>query len=179
MERKSLKTERMEMSYLYAGEEGKPRLVLVHGNTSSSLFFVEIIEKLEDRYEIIAPDLRCFGESEAVPIDATRGLKDHSDDLYALLQALGWEKFFLLGWSMGGGVVMEYAIAHPEQVEGLILEAPLWDRRDLRSRRQKAGTAWDRNGCRRNHPGKNGLAYRSGQGRRSRTAFRELYISRV
>jgi pimeloyl-ACP methyl ester carboxylesterase len=36
-------------------------------------------------------------------VDATRGLRDYSDDLYATLPARGVSNAHLVGWSMGGG----------------------------------------------------------------------------
>ena len=44
------------------------------------------------RYRLIAPDMRGFGDTERVPIDATRGLRDWADDTAALLRALGIER---------------------------------------------------------------------------------------
>src|SRR4028118_888822 len=60
----------------------------------------------------IAPDLRGFGGSETKPLDATRGLGDFSDDLYALASASGLRDrmVHLVGWSMGGMVAMGYVM---------------------------------------------------------------------
>ena len=83
------------------------------------------MERLADDFEMLAPDFRCFGHSSALPIDATRGMRDFSDDIAEFLHAVGWDRFHLFGWSMGGGVAMQYAIDHPRQVQSLILQAPL------------------------------------------------------
>ena len=49
---------------------------------------------------MIAPDMRCFGDSEPAPLDATRGLADWADDMFALVRALGIdEPPHLVGWS--------------------------------------------------------------------------------
>ncbi len=114
-----------KMAYRYAGTEGKPRLVLIHGNVSSGAFYEDIMERMKDDLEMIAPDLRCFGDSTPAPIDATRGLRDFSDDIDELVNTLGWDKFALLGWSMGGGAAMQYALDHNDKLTALILEAPL------------------------------------------------------
>ncbi|WP_029144734.1 alpha/beta fold hydrolase [Microbacterium luticocti] len=98
-------------------------VVFVHGNVSSSLFWQEIIEDLPGDIRPIAVDLRGFGGTEALPVDATRGVRDFSDDLHATLQALGLGAVHLVGWSMGGGVVMQYALDHP--VRSLTLQAPV------------------------------------------------------
>ena len=98
-------------------------VVLIHGNVSSSLFWLEVMGDLPRDLRVIAVDLRGFGGSEHAPIDATRGVRDFSDDLYAVLQALGIPSAHLVGWSTGAGVIMQYALDHP--VESLTLQAPI------------------------------------------------------
>jgi len=122
---KKIKTGRLEVAYLEAGT-GQTPIVLVHGNTSSSLFFQDFMLALAatNRYTIYAPDLRGFGDTQALPINATRGLRDFSDDLSSLAQALGLTAFHLFGWSMGGNVAMQYAIDYPVTLRTLTLQAP-------------------------------------------------------
>lgn len=104
IEHKSVQTSRLKMAYYHGGTEGKQKLMLIHGNCSSSVFYLKLMERLENDFEIVAPDLRCFGDSEALSIDATRGLRDWSDDIHELVCALKWDSFIIGGWSMGGGV---------------------------------------------------------------------------
>lgn len=98
-------------------------VVLVHGNVSSSLFWQELMQDLPSDLRVIAIDLRGFGGTESLPVDATRGVRDFSDDVFATLSALGIETAHLVGWSMGGGVVMQYALDHPAL--SLTLQAPV------------------------------------------------------
>ncbi|MBL5973364.1 MAG: alpha/beta fold hydrolase [Candidatus Leucobacter sulfamidivorax] len=98
-------------------------VVLVHGNVSSALFWQQLMLELPRELRVIAVDLRGFGASESKPVDATRGVRDFSDDLAAVLEALGIGTAHLVGWSMGGGVVMQYALDHP--VLSLTLQAPV------------------------------------------------------
>ena len=118
-------TSRIKVAYHHLGRAGLPKLVLIHGDCSSSLFYLPLMQRLEEDYEMVALDLRGFGDTEPAFIDATRGMRDYSDDVDALMRALGWERFSLLGWSMGGGVAMQYAIDYGEKLERLILVAPL------------------------------------------------------
>ncbi|MDE3231180.1 MAG: alpha/beta fold hydrolase [Chloroflexota bacterium] len=109
--------------HIYAGtHETGERLLLVHGNASSARFFEWLIASVPE-LECVAPDLRGYGATEASPVDATRGLRDFSDDLEALVEALGWERFHLLGWSLGGNIAMQYTMDHPERVQTLTLHA--------------------------------------------------------
>jgi hypothetical protein len=60
-------------------------------------------------------------------VDATRGLGDFSDDLYALVSALRLRdgKIHLVGWSVGGTIAVRYATDHPDMVASLSLENPM------------------------------------------------------
>ena len=122
---KKIKTGRLEVAYLEVGT-GETPIVLVHGNTSSSLFFQDFMLALAatNRYTIYAPDMRGFGDTQVLPINATRGMRDFSDDLSSLAQALGLTAFHLFGWSLGGNVAMQYAIDNPGTLRTLTLQAP-------------------------------------------------------
>ncbi len=107
-----------------AGEAART-VVFVHGNVSSSHFYQPTMLALPDDVHAIAIDLRGFGESETKPVDATRGLRDFSDDVLSVLDALGLDAVHLVGWSMGGGVVSQLLLDAPERVLSLTLEAPV------------------------------------------------------
>lgn len=117
-----VETPRLRQHVYESGPEGAPPLLLSHGNASSARFFEELMATLPE-YHIVAPDHRGYGASEAKRADATRGLRDYSDDLEALVQALGWGRFHLLGWSLGGNIAMQYAIDHPQRIQTLTLHA--------------------------------------------------------
>ncbi|SJN42485.1 Beta-ketoadipate enol-lactone hydrolase [Microbacterium esteraromaticum] len=106
-----------------ASAPAQKTVVLVHGNVSSALFWQEIMLLLPADLRVIAVDLRGFGGSESVPVDATRGLRDFSDDIADVLAELGVPSAHLVGWSMGGGVVMQYALDYA--VQSLTLQAPV------------------------------------------------------
>lgn len=120
-----VQTSRLKMHVLTAGSPENPPLVFIHGNASSATFFEALMLALADSYYAIAPDLRGYGDTEDLLIDATRGARDWSDDLFALYEALGIEKAPILGWSLGAGAVMQFALDHPERVTALILESPV------------------------------------------------------
>ncbi|GAA2010299.1 alpha/beta hydrolase [Microbacterium ulmi] len=98
-------------------------VVLIHGNASSSLFWQELMQDLPGELRVLAMDLRGYGGTEHAPIDATRGLGDFSDDVRATLAELGIPSAHLVGWSMGAGVVLQYALEHAAL--SLTLESPV------------------------------------------------------
>ncbi|MCB9137593.1 MAG: alpha/beta hydrolase [Caldilineaceae bacterium] len=121
-----VQTERLTTYMLTKGPADGIPVLLVHGNVSSSRFYAELMAALPDGYRVVAPDLRGYGHSETKPVDATRGVRDWSDDLRELVEALGWSDraIHLLGWSLGGGVVMQYALDNPGRVASMTLLAP-------------------------------------------------------
>lgn len=124
---KMLATSRLNTAYLErpASGEAVGRVLLIHGNVSSNVFFRDLMNALPADLHVVAPDLRGYGGSEAKPVDATRGLRDWSDDLLSLMDALNWPDAHLLGWSLGGGVIMQVAISAPGRVKSLTLVAPV------------------------------------------------------
>ena len=102
---------------------GDKTIGLIHGNASSALFWQEIMLALPRDLRVLAIDLRGFGDTQTLPVDGTRGCRDFSDDVHATLEALGLGPIHLVGWSLGGGVVMQYALDHP--VLSLTLQAPV------------------------------------------------------
>ena len=122
-------TSRLRTHVLRSGGGEAPTLVLVHGNVSSARFFAGTMARLGEHRLCLAPDLRGFGGSQRLPVDARRGVRDYADDLHALLTEGGLvsagPRVHLLGWSLGGGVVMQYAIDHPGAVASVVLESPM------------------------------------------------------
>ena len=103
-------TERLRMHWLqYGPDDGEP-VVLVHGNLSTGRFFEHLLPGAPARYRFVVPDMRGFGRSEPLALDATRGLRDWSDDIRSLVVALGIQApIHLVGWSTAGAAVSHYA----------------------------------------------------------------------
>ncbi|MEO8261036.1 MAG: alpha/beta fold hydrolase [Pseudolysinimonas sp.] len=121
----SVTTPRLTANVLErAGDDGTP-VVFVHGNVSSSQFYMPTMLALPEGVRALAIDLRGFGDSQTLPVDASRGLRDFSDDVISVLDALGVQKAHLVGWSMGGGVVMQLMLDHADRIESVTLEAPV------------------------------------------------------
>jgi len=128
MDRVFVQTDRIRTHCFVQGPEDGLPVLLLHGNLTTGRFWQDVAAGLPDGYRAVAPDLRGFGRTEAKPIDARRGLRDWSDDVHALVEALGWAgsgRVHAAGWSNGGGVLQQYAIDHGQELASLCLVAPL------------------------------------------------------
>jgi pimeloyl-ACP methyl ester carboxylesterase len=107
-------TDRLELNVIESGPEDGVPVVLIHGNLSTGRFYEHLFDVAPPRYRLLAPDMRGFGDTEPVPIDATRGLRDWADDTAALLDALGiTAPPHLVGWSTGGAAIAAFALERP------------------------------------------------------------------
>jgi pimeloyl-ACP methyl ester carboxylesterase len=121
-------TPRLTMNVWTCGPEDGTPVLLVHGNLTTGGFWRYVAAELPDDVRVIAPDLRGFGGTDPLPIDATRGLGDSVDDVHILLETLGLAGQSLVhaaGWSMGGGVLQQLMLEHPGDLASVTLIAPL------------------------------------------------------
>ena len=96
--------------------EGPP-LVLSHGVIENAQSWAQVTPFLSDHLQVVVHEARGRGGSEW---DGTPfGFAELADDVAALTDHLGLGKFFHAGHSMGGRVVLEHALAHPDRVAGL------------------------------------------------------------
>ncbi|MEU8245324.1 alpha/beta hydrolase [Nonomuraea sp. NPDC048916] len=106
------------------GRTGEP-VLFVHGNVSSASFWRDSMAALPDGFRPLAADLRGFGETDPEPVDASRGLRDFSDDLLELVDELRLDGAHLVGWSLGGGVVMQMLRDRPAAIRSVTLVNPI------------------------------------------------------
>jgi pimeloyl-ACP methyl ester carboxylesterase len=100
-------------------------VLFVHGNVSSAAFWQPQLLALAPRWRPLAVDLRGYGDTDPLPVDARRGVGDWADDLGALVDALGLTRVHLVGWSMGAGVVLRHLLDRPERIASVALVAPV------------------------------------------------------
>jgi pimeloyl-ACP methyl ester carboxylesterase len=117
---KSLTVNGLGLRYLEWGRPSALPILCVHGYTSSAEAFNALARRLGDRGHIIVMDVRGHGESAWSP-DGAYQYADQAGDLAALVDALGIERFVLIGTSMGGVIAMVYAGQRGGRLRGLIL----------------------------------------------------------
>jgi pimeloyl-ACP methyl ester carboxylesterase len=90
-----------------------PAVVLIHGHPFNRGMWAPQLAVLPDRFRVIAPDLRGYGDSPVTP--GTMPMAQLAADVSDLLDGKGIATAALVGLSMGGLVVMELAAAQPDR----------------------------------------------------------------
>lgn len=116
-----LQRKQLDDLVYWTGGLGKETLVLVHGTNDQAGTWSPVVPELVKRYRLIIPDLPGHGES--APASGPLDMQKIVDGFTRILAAAGDAQLLLAGNSMGGWVVMLYALAHPQKVTHLVLEA--------------------------------------------------------
>ena len=98
-----------------------PPLLLLPGLGGNALGWAPLLPVLAPRFRVIALDLRGAGRSPAPPGPYTMRLL--ADDAAVVLDRLGIERAHVIGFSFGGAVAQELALAYPTRVDRLVLLA--------------------------------------------------------
>lgn len=93
-----------------------PAVVLLHGAFLDRGAWDLQVPALSPRYRVVRYDIRPFGESTVPEKPYTT-----TDDLLALMDALKIDRAHLMGHSFGGGIAIDFALAHPARVASLLL----------------------------------------------------------
>lgn len=111
----------VEDGSLYFERDGDgPPLVLLAGGMLDVRLWEAQVEPLSQAVTLIRCDLRGYGRS-SVPTGPYR----HCDDVRVLLDRLGIERAWIGGQSLGAGLAIDFALAFPESVAGLIMAPAL------------------------------------------------------
>jgi len=104
--------------YYEAAGSGAP-VILLHGGNLDRRMWDEQFATLRPHFRVIRYDARGFGRSSP----ADQPFAAH-DDLAALIRELNLTRASLVGLSLGGRIAIDFALAHPEIVDRLVLAAP-------------------------------------------------------
>ena len=103
--------------YARAGE-GMP-VVLLHAGVADHRMWEPQIREFSKHFDVVAPDMRGFGRSE---LPAQRWSPE--EDVLGLVDELRLKPGHVVGCSMGGGLAIDFALAHPERISKLVLVGP-------------------------------------------------------
>jgi len=106
----------IEINYELSGQGAC--LALIHGFSDNLTMWYNQIPVFAKHLQVLTYDVRGHGQTETPEGDFSMGI--FADDLHALLKALHIEKTCVLGYSMGGGIGVQFAIKYPRMVTGLV-----------------------------------------------------------
>ena len=115
---KSTTVNGVTLHYVIGGK-GEP-IILFHGYPETWYDWRKIMPALSRQYTVIAPDMRGLGDSSR-PADGDYTKKSVADDIYQLVQRLGYKQVYLVAQDMGGPVAIAYAAAHPDTVRKMVI----------------------------------------------------------
>lgn len=108
-----------KLAYLDSGS-GEQTLLLIHGNMSSGVHYLPLIDRVEGKVRTISVDLRGFGDSSYNK--RFNHLDELAEDLVLFIKELKLTTpLAVAGWSAGGGVALSLASHHPALINKVIL----------------------------------------------------------
>lgn len=102
------------------GPSSAAKVIGLHGLSLNMKAFDYIGERLGDAFQLVAVDLRGRGQSPPTP-PGTYGWDNHALDVFAVADELGFERFSIIGQSMGGSVAMKAAEINPDRLDTVVL----------------------------------------------------------
>jgi pimeloyl-ACP methyl ester carboxylesterase len=118
---RSVRVGDVSLEIAEAGAGGRP-LLMLHGFTGAKEDFTDWFDQLAERgWHVVAPDLRGHGASDHPSRPQDYGLELFQTDVLALVDDVGWDRFVLLGHSMGGMISQAIAVERPHLLDGLVL----------------------------------------------------------
>lgn len=120
---RTVEIDALKIFYREAGSRDRPALLLLHGFPASSFMFRELIERLSDRFHLIAPDYPGFGYSDAPAPQSFHYRFDHlAEVIDKLTDKLGLARYGLYMQDFGGPVGFRLASRHPHKVSFLVVQ---------------------------------------------------------
>ena len=118
IEKKTCTVSGNSIAYLHSGS-GEP-VLLVHGITTYSFIWKNIIPSLAADYEVLAVDLLGCGDSDK-PLNVSYAIKDHAERMKEFITNLGIRKFHFVGHGLGGSIGQIFAVRYPELLYDLTM----------------------------------------------------------
>jgi pimeloyl-ACP methyl ester carboxylesterase len=129
----------LNIFYREAGQAEAPAILLLHGFPSSSRMWQPLIDRLADRYRMIAPDYPGFGHSDAPPAEAfTYSFDRIAEVIERFADKVGLARCAMVVQDYGGPVGMRLAVRRPDRLSALVVQnavchedglGPLWETR--------------------------------------------------
>lgn len=112
-----------ELHYVVLNPSGSVTVLFIHGFMGSSEDWRPIAQALSHDYRCVLLDLPGHGYTPVRSDAAAYTMAAVSRDVMHLMDRLAPDRFFIVGYSMGGRLALYLAADYPERIEGLIMEA--------------------------------------------------------
>ena len=120
---KTIKVQDQDIFYREAGVQNKKTIVLLHGFPTSSHMYRDLIPKLSEQYHVIAPDYPGFGNSSMPALNDFEYSFDNLAKITdAFLEKVGAQEYTMYVMDYGAPIGFRIAAAHPERIQGLIIQ---------------------------------------------------------
>jgi len=116
--KRRIRTFAGDVAYVRMGQG--PPLVLLHGIPSSSYLWRDVLEPLAQTFDVLAPDLLGYGDSDK-RLDADLSIAAQARYMVAFMESVGVHQAAVVGHDVGGGVAQLMAVDEPQRVARLIL----------------------------------------------------------
>jgi pimeloyl-ACP methyl ester carboxylesterase len=116
-------TNNSYIHYYRTGQGDKEPIVLVHGFSDNGLCWTPVARALEEKYDVIMPDMKSHGLSARVSQEEPL---DMASDVVELMQSLGLSRPIIVGHSMGAMIAFQVGVRHPDLAKAMVLEDPPW-----------------------------------------------------
>jgi len=103
---------------------GEKTILFIHGNGSDSIFWERLMAAVPNEYTCIAPDLRGYGFTEAVPADATKSYGDFVNDLLGIIDHMQIKNYSVVNHSLGGGISWELLLSDSARIDKMVFVNP-------------------------------------------------------
>jgi len=115
-----IQIDNQQIAYDTAGYSSNPPIILVHGLMSHRGVWTQTIERLQENFFCVSPDLLGFGESDK-PADGDYTIAKQAERILKIADYFGFDKFIIIGHSMGGQIVTYLAATlAPQRIHKLV-----------------------------------------------------------
>jgi 2-hydroxymuconate-semialdehyde hydrolase len=116
--KRKIRTFAGDVAYIRQGQG--PPVLLLHGIPSSSYLWRDVIDRLSATFDVLAPDLLGYGDSDK-RLDADLSITAQARYMVAFMETLGVHQAAVIGHDIGGGVAQLMAVDEPQRVARLVL----------------------------------------------------------
>jgi 2-succinyl-6-hydroxy-2,4-cyclohexadiene-1-carboxylate synthase len=113
----------VKLHFRFADRNAEQTVLLLHGFMGHSSDWQVVAAAIENRFNVLSVDLPGHGNSLIGKDETRHGAQTFFDELNRLLERLALVRIHVLGYSMGGRLALQWALAYPNRIEKMVLES--------------------------------------------------------